>query len=80
VTQIQTHPLFLGRATAILRKGILWQEISLIGNKQAEKVPCGMVVTNNLLRPDKVPGANPYVAAGVDTQSGKIIRGQFYYV
>jgi len=59
----QTHPLLLGRATAILKKSILWQEISLIGNKQAEKVPCGMVVTNNLLSAVKKQRPNPYVAA-----------------
>ena len=35
---------------------------------------------DNLSRLDKVSGANPYVAVGVDTESGKIIRGQFCYV
>ena len=77
------------------RKSILWQEISLIGNKQAEKVPCGMVVAVKLLSAVKKQRPNPYVAVGVDTQSGKLsgdnsimsdklkikkfIRGQFCY-
>ena len=39
-----------------------------------------MVVAVNLFELDGKIGANPYIAAGVDTHAEKVIREQFYYV
>ena len=36
--------------------------------------------SDDLLGIGKKQRSNPYVAVGVDTHSGKTIRGQFYYV